>query len=153
MKHEIYFERKFYLDNKTGYWISCIRPTIRAHTWVWKQHHGYLPKGFHVHHIDENKSNNNIENLELINVSSYFKWEEKNPISKNCKFCGKQFETKIYHKNVCSNLCKSARRRKMKVDIEKRACPICNVIFEVYKYAKTKTCGKKCGLILASQKY
>lgn len=37
----------------------------RLHREVWKHHNGDIPKGYHVHHKDSNRANNNIENLEL----------------------------------------------------------------------------------------
>ncbi|HSV43134.1 MAG TPA: HNH endonuclease signature motif containing protein, partial [Candidatus Bathyarchaeia archaeon] len=34
------------------------------HRYVWAYHHGPIPDGFSIHHIDKDKSNNSIENLE-----------------------------------------------------------------------------------------
>jgi hypothetical protein len=68
--HQEHFGRKFYQDKKTGYWISSDytkdRPRTRAHRWVWLNVHKIIPKGYHIHHINDNKSDNRIENLELI---------------------------------------------------------------------------------------
>lgn len=36
------------------------------HRDVWVAHNGPIPKGYHVHHIDHNTSNNAIENLQLV---------------------------------------------------------------------------------------
>lgn len=62
----IYFNGlKFTRDDKTGYYLnSTIRK--RLHRYVWEFHHGPMPKGYHIHHIDYNKSNNDISNLELM---------------------------------------------------------------------------------------
>lgn len=53
----------------------------RLHVTVWKYHNGDVPKGFHVHHIDENRANNQIENLRLlpaaIHVSDHAKAREE----------------------------------------------------------------------------
>ena len=38
----------------------------RLHIAVWEYHNGSVLKGYHVHHIDENRSNNQIENLCLM---------------------------------------------------------------------------------------
>ena len=38
----------------------------RLHRYVWELHNGKIPKGFHVHHKDQNRSNNQIDNLELL---------------------------------------------------------------------------------------
>lgn len=52
----------------------------RLHIAVWKYHNGEIPKGYHVHHIDEDRSNNQIENLCLMPAgmhSSFHQHEEK----------------------------------------------------------------------------
>lgn len=71
MQHQIHYDKKFYLDKKTGYWISTKFPRIRAHVWVWKFHNGEIQKGFHIHHKDGNKSNNGIQNLECLTVKQH----------------------------------------------------------------------------------
>lgn len=38
----------------------------RLHRTVWEYYNGPIPEGYHVHHIDEDRSNNNIENLALM---------------------------------------------------------------------------------------
>ena len=35
----------------------------RLHRAVWEYFHGPIPKGYHIHHMDGNRANNNIENL------------------------------------------------------------------------------------------
>lgn len=37
----------------------------RLHVAVWKYHKGDIPKGYHIHHKDGDRSNNDIDNLEL----------------------------------------------------------------------------------------
>lgn len=74
-ENQEYFGRKFYQDQKTGYWISTDhsskRPRIRAHQWVWINTHGPVPKGYHIHHKNDDKSDNRIENLELVDAFRY----------------------------------------------------------------------------------
>ena len=56
---------KFTRDDATGYYLnSTLRK--RIHRYVWEKHYGSIPDGYEIHHKDFNKSNNNIENLELI---------------------------------------------------------------------------------------
>ena len=76
--HQNHYDKKFYQDKKTGYWISTTSPRVRAHVWVWKYHHNLIPKGWHVHHRDENKSNNSIENLTIMSVSDHVSHHFKN---------------------------------------------------------------------------
>lgn len=37
----------------------------RLHRTVWEYHNGTIPKGYHVHHKDEDRSKNDISDLEL----------------------------------------------------------------------------------------
>jgi hypothetical protein len=36
------------------------------HNLVWESYYGKIPPGMHIHHIDFNKTNNNIENLQCV---------------------------------------------------------------------------------------
>lgn len=53
---KVYYLCGFYFQNKGS----------RLHRAVWEYHHGKIPKGYHVHHANANRSNNDIENLELL---------------------------------------------------------------------------------------
>ena len=43
----------------------------RLHRVVWEHHNGEIPKGYHVHHKDGNRHNNNISNLELMKAHDH----------------------------------------------------------------------------------
>lgn len=56
-----------------------------AHRYVWEKHNGPIPKGFHVHHVDGDKSNNSVKNLEIIERRKHLsehqnKWIKANPV-------------------------------------------------------------------------
>lgn len=60
---------------KKGYVRFRVPPNMAArdsgklrlgHDWVWEQHHGIIPEGMQVHHKNEDKQDNRIDNLELI---------------------------------------------------------------------------------------
>lgn len=38
----------------------------RLHRDVWELHNGPIPEGYHIHHIDGDRSNNSLENLALM---------------------------------------------------------------------------------------
>lgn len=56
---------KFRKDKKTGYWL-CSTLHKRLHRYIYEKYNGTIPKGYEVHHIDHNKDNNEIDNLELL---------------------------------------------------------------------------------------
>lgn len=43
----------------------------RLHRAVWEYHNGEIPSGYHIHHKDEDRYNNDISNLELVYKSDH----------------------------------------------------------------------------------
>jgi hypothetical protein len=85
--HRIYFGKKFY-KNDQGYWICTTKSRLWAHRWVWISHHGKIPPKMDIHHIDEDKSNNEIENLQMVNRSDHLKihWQDEDAKAKRREF-------------------------------------------------------------------
>lgn len=67
---------RFIRDDKTGYYLNS---TIqkRLHRYVYECEIGEIPRGYHIHHIDHDKNNNNIENLVLICPSAHASYHGK----------------------------------------------------------------------------
>ena len=47
------------------------RGAHKMHRDVWEYYHGTIQKGYHVHHIDEDTSHNDISNLELLDEQTH----------------------------------------------------------------------------------
>lgn len=65
---QIFNEIEFY-ETQKGYYLARDPDTgslIWMHRYVWMYYNGDIPNGYHVHHIDHNRANNDINNLELI---------------------------------------------------------------------------------------
>ena len=75
MEKYLYFnEHKFTRDERTGYYLSA-KPIdgkrIRMHRYIYEFHNGKLPDGYHVHHLDRDKNNNNIDNLKAVSSKGH----------------------------------------------------------------------------------
>ncbi len=42
-----------------------------AHHIIWEEVHGPIPLGYELHHLDQNKKNNDIENLVCLSLSDH----------------------------------------------------------------------------------
>lgn len=51
----------------------------RLHRAVWEYHNGGIPHGYHVHHIDGDKSNNCISNLALVEGCQHLSYHMSQP--------------------------------------------------------------------------
>jgi len=65
-------------DNGTGYKQSKLRKDKKrynryVHRLVWESFIGIIPKGYELNHIDHDKSNNQLSNLELVTHSENLK--------------------------------------------------------------------------------
>ena len=82
-KYQYFNGLKFTRDDKTGYYLNS---TIekRMHRYVWEFYNGPIPKGYDIHHKDEDKANNDISNLEMIKAGKHQsmhsqKWHDEHP--------------------------------------------------------------------------
>ena len=53
------------------------RGTIQLHRAVWEYYNGTIPEGCHIHHIDGDKDNNDITNLECISAKEHLSMHSK----------------------------------------------------------------------------
>lgn len=80
-KHQYFDGKKFTRDERTGYYLCSTKSADgqrkRMHVYVWEYYNGKTPEGYHVHHIDGDKSNNTIENLKLISRHKHLSFHGK----------------------------------------------------------------------------
>ena len=80
--------------NNDGYILIFIGGKyILKHRYIWEQYNGQIPEGYVIHHIDEDKSNNNIENLRMMLCGDHSILHRKNKSFNNLK------SRKIYQKD------------------------------------------------------
>lgn len=61
---------KFTLRNN-GYYASTINNRILMHRYVWEFYNGKIPTGYDIHHLNNKKYDNRIENLECLSKSEH----------------------------------------------------------------------------------
>ena len=68
-----------------GYRVIWIKgKSVLEHRHIWKNKYGKIPKGYTLHHINKDKLDNRIENLQLLLISEHLKlhYKERNINSK-----------------------------------------------------------------------
>lgn len=151
------------------------------HRYVWSFYNGPIPatRKLHVHHIDHDRSNNDVSNLELISVSEHVRkhpgrdvyecnrvagnttWRRRKATSEVCELCGITFQARAMareNRRFCSSSC----RGRYNVTIgktpdgrshERRVCVVCGTQFDTPRKQGNdrRTCTRRCTAQVAAR--
>jgi predicted DNA-binding protein YlxM (UPF0122 family) len=65
------FDGKKFTKRASGYFSLTTGKRTLMHRYVWEFFNGKIPDGFDIHHRDETRHNNSIENLECLSKSEH----------------------------------------------------------------------------------
>ena len=137
--------------------------TEQIHRSLYEYYNGQIELGFHIHHKDFKKENNEIENLQMLTNSDHRKLHSTIGAEQTyrkekyiCSICGQEFEAFVRGKKKTTNFhyCSDKCRAEMiyKTRYEERLCAYCGKKFITFKYGKTKYCSHKCATLFGADK-
>lgn len=158
MPRDLYFElnglifRRIKLaTNQFGYKFvklvnSSGQKTLYIHRLMYRTFVGVIPSGMEINHIDHNKENNCIDNLELLTHNENMQkavLHYGNKLKPRCKCCGKVIYTKTFETVYCLDCMK---KRKMNIPCytkeHKYKHPSKNVLWNMIKTMTFVEIGK-----------
>ena len=138
------FKGRRFSKNSNGYYGGS---TGRLHRAVWEHHNGPIPKGFEIHHIDENKDNNGIENLELMERSAHRRLhastERHKEQARQAGIKGNQAARKWHSTPEGHEWHKRQVIRIQTYKIDK-ACEACGGSYKGFASPRYRACSKRC---------
>lgn len=132
-----------YRQDKSGHYVSSNR---NLHRDIWYYFNGEIQKGFVIHHVDFNKANNSLSNLQCLTDSAHKTIHAlaKNPNDKKmkrCKHCKQAFSS-FSNKKFCCDKCRRDYYHE-KEKIFSKHCQHCGKKFKT-RTAKSRFCSLKC---------
>lgn len=145
-KHQS-FNGFYFRQTRDGHFVSSNQPIHRA---VWSYYNGEIPDGYHIHHIDGNKANNAVENLQCLTATEHSQLH--NPPKRGtrlvkkmfvCQNCGREYEAFDAGVNrFCSADCRTQYEENQARTIAK-ICPYCGKEFKT-RHANAECCSHSC---------
>lgn len=118
----------------------------RLHRVVWAYHYGDIPKGFHVHHKDSNKANNDISNLEALSEHDHLSHHGSSEWGREL---GRRYQerTKVWHASEEGRAWHREHYQNMKGKLHEKIdqkCSNCSESFSGIKRKGVAFCGRNC---------
>ncbi|AXF57792.1 HNH endonuclease [Salicibibacter kimchii] len=141
---------RFTRDEDTGYY-RCNSIRKRLHQYVWEKENGKAAEGYHVHHGDENKSNNHIENLVLLSGSSHMSFHQSQLTDEEIELMRENLthnarpKASEWHRSLAGREWHKKQYEKVKDRLHAKiplTCELCGNDFTNIK--RTRFCSKKC---------
>jgi hypothetical protein len=126
---------------------------VRLHRKVWEDANGPVPKGMHLHHVDEDRANNQLSNLVLMTRRQHFQkhWTQER-IERGRVHMAKNVIPKaaLWHKDPANHdaISKSVKAGwKNRREIGPQAtltCVVCGDEYQTYRPDVSQFCSRSC---------
>lgn len=147
-----YFDNyKFTRDDATGYYLNS---TIgkRLHRYVWEYYNGEIPKGYHIHHKDGDRTNNDITNLLAVASKKHFQHHGEERVLEDTdwfkNFHKKGIEAaKEWHESDEGREWHKKHYERVKENFHEEkefVCNYCGKVFKTQNNGANRFCSNKC---------
>lgn len=143
---------KFRRDKRTGYYLNR-KNQVRLHRYIWEKYNGPVAPGFHIHHIDCNKGNNDISNLAILSAEEHEKIhagmkteEQKQRMRENLNVNARP-KANEWHSSQKGREWHKQQYQKTKDAIHKEMvfiCAYCGMEYKAVNTGKNRFCSNNC---------
>lgn len=139
------FESVVYRKKSSGHY-SQYTPIHRE---VWRYYFGEIPEGYEIHHVDEDKANNAISNLQCLSKADHNRIhlsrlrKTAKQTEHVCEYCGKIYlQDNFGIRKFCTVEC--AQKAQAENRVIEKTCEVCGAIFQTND-SRVKCCSVSCG--------
>lgn len=143
-----YNGKKYYIS-KQGYYSrderkNGKRKMILLHRVIWEEANGSIPVGYHIHHKDENRLNNSLDNLELLPSSQHSSHHRKEEFNEgNLSYLVSAQKKWLQTEKGKLEKSKSCKQGWLTRKISNKICQHCSESFQT-KSPQAKFCSQSC---------
>ena len=131
--------------------VQIRRGVETLHREIWKAHHGTIPDGYHIHHIDGDAGNNAIENLACLSPEQHAQYHAATLTDEQRQRRRDNMDTirplaAEWHRSEAGRAWHTEHAREIAGNMQPKpyVCEQCGASFESKKRSRTRFCSNNC---------